>query len=384
MIIGFYCNWSVKPSKEGFYIASIHKAYLDAFKKKSPYFPLILVSNTSPEAINSSDFFVPYSEVMLIPLPAFRNYIKAIFAFLEILKALWMLSRQAEFIYIKTFEPFSWFLALIKRKENVLNYHFVANPFEAIWGKESDSVFTKLFKSALFYPEFHFTCLAAFNNRATGNGPSVRDRIPAYLKLRMKIVIESSLSRNDFLFTDKSIDPKCFRILTVAALKSAKGHKYLFEGLEIFRKKYPGLNIELKVVGDGEDKDEILESSINCNITGVTYFSGHLNGAALKATYEEAEVFILTSLAETGPRVILEAMAMKDFVICTDVGYAREVMSVNGIIQGKLIKPRSAQDVVNSLEWYKNNKEEASRMVQNAFERSQSFTLEGFVENLIY
>lgn len=384
MRLGFYCNWSVKPSKDGFYISSIHKTYLDAFKRvNGSQNPLTLLSNTSDELPDPTESYVPYDDVSLITLPSFKNYIQALKHFPEIFIGLKKLIKLSDFIYIKTFEPFAWILAIIKGKGTILNYHYVANPYEAIWAKETDSVFRKIFKSIIFYPEFHLICMASFLNKASGNGPSILGHIPFYLKRRMRILIESSLQTNEYMDGQK-FQSNEIKILTVAALKSAKGHRYLFEGIKLFLLNHPDTKIQLKIVGDGEDSEIIRNEAYKNGLQDIVIFTGHLNGQKLKEAYLESNVFILTSLAETGPRVVIEAMAMKNFVICSDVGYAKYALTSNNKIQGKVIPIRSSEEVKHSLEWYIQNPLDRNSMIENAFQASKKFTIDNFVKSILH
>jgi glycosyltransferase involved in cell wall biosynthesis len=380
MRIGLYCAWSVKIASNGFYISSIHKKYLDVFRLNFPSSPITLVSNISNAKPTPDEEFVSNENIRLLPLPAFTTYLQSLRYFPKILTALTKLSKECDYIYIKTFEPFAWILALTKSSTTVLNYHFVINPYEAIWGKELDSTLKKVIKSVLFFPEYHLICLSAFANKATGNGPSILRNIPFYLQSKIQILIESSLKECDYLNEEKKTHHNKLRILTVAALKSAKGYSYLFEAIELFRNKYPNEAIELNVVGDGEDKEIIFNAVKEKKLESLVNFHGHLNGEELLKAFKESDIFVLASLAETGPRVVLEAMAMKLFVICSDVGYARSVLTDSNTENGILTRLRRSDDILNALEWYKNNRDEAEKMTQQAFESSKKFSLSSFIK----
>ena len=378
-----YCNWGVKPVNDGFLLPAIHKKYLDEFSKHSSS-RLVLLSIVLPANYASEDLiFVPTKEIELVTLPSFTNYVSAFFHFYTIAKKILHVSKKADFFYIRTFEPFSWIFSLIK-SNSIINYHFISNPFEAIWGNYNDSVIKKIVRSILFFPEFLFICVAAYFNQSTCNGPSVLKHIPFFLRKKIHVTYESTIDEDSFYTLEEKSTSDRVRALSVGYLRHAKGIPFLISGFKLFKEQNPNINIYLTIVGDGESRESIKELIKNYNLNDYIRLSGHLGKDQLKKEYQNHDVLIMPSLSETGPRVILEAMANSLYCISTDVGYVKKLLGgFADNINGKIIKKKSSEDIANSLLWYVENRDDANIQIQEAFKKSQTFTLANFTKEIL-
>jgi glycosyltransferase involved in cell wall biosynthesis len=87
------------------------------------------------------------------------------------------------------------------------------------------------------------------------------------------------------------------------------------------------------IVGDGPEADDLklLVGSLALNPNVI--FHGRVEwGEALFRFYRETDIFLVASCSETGPRVLLEAMATGAAVISTRVGLAEEFLSEESLI----------------------------------------------------
>lgn len=130
-------------------------------------------------------------------------------------------------------------------------------------------------------------------------------------------------------------------IILVASLTPIKGIPYLFKALAKLKEKRQ--DFILNIVGDGTFKNEYEELSDVLALTNFVKFHG------LKTKDELAEImrgcvfFVLPSLWENLPCVLIEAMASGLPVIASDVGGVGEIINeTNGI----LVAPKD----INSLE----------------------------------
>nr|BFD62733.1 hypothetical protein BdHM001_14140 [Bdellovibrio sp. HM001] len=382
MRIGMYCNWGVKRVDGGFYVPAIHEKYLRAFREKANG-SLVLLSKLDTSAVKESDVFIADSDVEILPLPPFKSYLHSIKCLPQIAAGLFHFARKCQYYYIRTFEPFSWLLPFFKRSGAVLNYHFVANPFEAIWGNSKSTLPVKVLRSVVFYPEFFLTCVAAAVSRSSCNGPSVLPRVPFFLRRRMNVVIESTLQESDYFERQFVGECEKIKILSVGYLRYAKGTGDLINALALFKEWVPNAKFILSIVGDGEDRLNLEEMVNSLGLQSEVVFYGHQSGRTLSERYEENDVFVMPSHAETGPRVLLEAMARGMFCISTDVGYVRTVLSYNENLQGIIVEKNSPLEICKALNWYLGHRSEARSMSMNAFEASKRYSMKGFV-NLIF
>jgi colanic acid/amylovoran biosynthesis glycosyltransferase len=97
------------------------------------------------------------------------------------------------------------------------------------------------------------------------------------------------------------------RLLSVGRLTSAKGQWLLVQACAALQREC--IEFELTVVGDGPDRTRLTESVSSQDLQGRVRFTGALNQTEVLAELARADVFVLPSLAEGIPVVLMEAMA---------------------------------------------------------------------------
>jgi glycosyltransferase involved in cell wall biosynthesis len=374
--IGLYCNWSVYLVEGGFYISPIHARYIEQVQQMG--YSVTLLSNVQKERKAGLTFF-SYKDVSLIPLPNFTSYISSIRRVFSIFDGLRNLCRNSDVLYIRTFEPFSWLISLFSSKSQRIHFHIIANPLSAIMGKTSESKLLRCIKVMLFYPEYIATLLVGSQHHLSCNGASVISEVPSFFKHKIKPIIESSLVDGDYK-SHNILQGDQITFLTVCDLRPAKGIDVLIRAYARFNKRYPGKS-ELKIVGDGDIlpnlqllcKEQAVEESV--------MFLGFVPaGKALNSIYRSSDVFVMPSLSETGPRVLLEAMASSLYCISTDVGYAPLLLDGG---KGELISPNSVDALISSMVKVIESPEHCIVGAKKSFDFSKQYTLSKFFETLL-
>jgi glycosyltransferase involved in cell wall biosynthesis len=101
--------------------------------------------------------------------------------------------------------------------------------------------------------------------------------------------------------------PGPLRILSVARLSHEKGIPGLIEAFDLARSG--GLDAELILVGDGPERALLEREVSRRGLVDQVAFRGRQAGAAVRDAFVEADVFVLPSLMEGLPIVLMEAMA---------------------------------------------------------------------------
>lgn len=97
------------------------------------------------------------------------------------------------------------------------------------------------------------------------------------------------------------------KLLCVGRLSSAKAQLVLVQACAGLRDE--GLDFSLRLVGDGPDRAAIEKSIADLDLTDYVHLSGALNQTAVRAHFRSADIFVLPSLAEGIPVVLMEAMS---------------------------------------------------------------------------
>ena len=120
-------------------------------------------------------------------------------------------------------------------------------------------------------------------------------------------VIPDGLDLGRFEPVQRDACPEKVRVLTIGRLIPRKGFQFLIRALPQIIEN-AAHNFEIEVVGDGPYQAELLKLSEDLGVASYINFTGSVPYSELPQKYRDADVFILPSLAEGMPLVVLEAM----------------------------------------------------------------------------
>lgn len=153
---------------------------------------------------------------------------------------------------------------------------------------------------------------------------------------RYKIsVIENGVDDVFFCPSDIKKEDDILKILFVSRLIEGKGLQFVIPKLkdindEVVKKS--SKNIKLLIVGDGPYRETLekltKENGVDCFVS----FEGRKNKDEVRDYYRNADLFILPSLSEGMPNVVLEAMASGLPIVMTPCEGSKELIDGNGII----------------------------------------------------
>lgn len=112
---------------------------------------------------------------------------------------------------------------------------------------------------------------------------------------------------SQFTFTARTTSVNKVKLLCVGRLAAAKGQVLLVQACAQLRDQ--GLGFSLTLVGDGPDRLRIEQTIARLELGSHITLTGALNQEAVKAHLAQADVFVLPSLAEGIPVVLMEAMS---------------------------------------------------------------------------
>lgn len=117
------------------------------------------------------------------------------------------------------------------------------------------------------------------------------------------------------------------KILSVARLTREKGIEYGIMSIHELLKSNPGIDVEYNVVGEGVLRDELKRLSVRLGLEGVVRFLGEMEQIGVAKQMREAHIFLLPSVVEVLPVVLMEAQAVGLPVVATDVGGVSEIVA---------------------------------------------------------
>lgn len=133
-------------------------------------------------------------------------------------------------------------------------------------------------------------------------------------------------------------------IIAVGSLKEEKGFKYLIESFANLIHNNKILNsYRLFIIGDGLLKEELTNLIIKNKLEKNIFLLGHKERDEIVELYNKSEIFVLSSISEGFPKVVLEALACGCKVVATKVGSVPNILKFTKF---ELSEPKN----VNSLE----------------------------------
>lgn len=154
------------------------------------------------------------------------------------------------------------------------------------------------------------------------------------------------------------LDHENFNILAVGNLKRGKGLDLLIRSVAEIR--YQGNKIALRIIGDGEEKDRLLDLALRLGIERqVTLYPAQPN-QVIRQVYKLFDLFALPSWSETFGIVYLEAMDAGIPVIGV------EGQGIDGVVEdgvnGLLCLPKDQASLSDKIRWVMDNREAASEL----------------------
>jgi glycosyltransferase involved in cell wall biosynthesis len=156
------------------------------------------------------------------------------------------------------------------------------------------------------------------------------------------------------------------RLLFVGRLDQAKGIAYLMKAYERFRGPETHLTLVGRMAGNG---------TAFRPYRGLFNHVGHVPRPSLAHIYRQADVFVLPTLLEGMPLVVLEAMASGLPVITTTNG-AGDIVRHN--VDGFVVPTRDVDAIVDGLERLRRDPSLRAQMGRNARQRAQQFTWKAY------
>lgn len=135
------------------------------------------------------------------------------------------------------------------------------------------------------------------------------------------------------------------RLLNVAGLADKKGQAHLLQALATLRPGHPDMSLD--IVGDGELRDSLEARAGRLGLADTVRFHGERSREDVSQLMREADLFVLPSLYENLPCVLIEAMASGLPSVASGVGGVPELLPFEA---GVTVPPADPHALAQAIE----------------------------------
>jgi glycosyltransferase involved in cell wall biosynthesis len=128
-------------------------------------------------------------------------------------------------------------------------------------------------------------------------------------------------------------------VLSIGRLSREKGHRYLIEAVSRIVQASPQVRFQVLITGDGPAVMELKAQVHKGGLDERIKFTGYC--ADTKGLYSIADLFVLPSLSEGSPNVLLESMAARVPIVATNVGGVPEILDDG--VSAVLVPPANSE-----------------------------------------
>nr|WP_320118763.1 glycosyltransferase family 4 protein [uncultured Marinifilum sp.] len=188
-------------------------------------------------------------------------------------------------------------------------------------------------------------------------------------KSKVEVIYNGVYVNNFKLKIQKRLqEGKPFKIVQVSRLiHEVKAQDLVMRALKVCELKYEFKNWTYDIIGTGDSREYLEELAHELNISSKVNFVGQLTRAELYVRLSEYDLFTLPSYREGLGNVIVEAMAAKLPVLCSNIDGPSEIIE-NGK-HGYLFKNKDVNDLAEKIYHISNcyGNEEMIQIVEEAY-----------------
>lgn len=191
-------------------------------------------------------------------------------------------------------------------------------------------------------------------------------------------VVHCGLNPDKFLPAPPNKNP-VFTLLAIGRMVWEKAYEYLIETCRILRDE--GIEFRCLLIGDGPERDKLEKLIEQYDLWQNIELLGVVLQERIQDYYNQADAFILTSVSEGIPVVIMEAMSKQLPVVASDITGIPELVEES--VSGYLVPPKSPQAYADAVKKLIQNPEQCVAMGKKGRQKIQAeFAIDKNIQQL--
>jgi glycosyltransferase involved in cell wall biosynthesis len=209
-----------------------------------------------------------------------------------------------------------------------------------------------------------------------------RELARIYASPRTIEIVSSTVGESEFFFRSDTCQGVAVRILFVGFLRPEKGVEYLLDAVSQLKLGVPWV---LEIAGPTEFPEysrKLANLAATRGIAERIHWSGYVpNGKPLWERMRAADIFVLPTLSEGTPHVLVEARANSLPCISTNVGGVASTVTHG--YDALLVPPKDARSLARAIEAVAGDGELRRAMIRNGLLAARKQTLDRFIGTVL-
>jgi glycosyltransferase involved in cell wall biosynthesis len=318
----------------------------------------------------------------IVEQPFWNTTADSLTHFFGIIRAYWQTCRRADALFVRGMCPYIAMLYLCaKACHKPVCHWIVGDPIALLRSGARNGLLADGLALLYAIQDRFFTRLGRWltDGILICNG---RELALAYSSPRTVEIVSSTVGESEFFPRLDTCQGPVVRILYVGFLRPEKGIEYLLEALPQLGKEIPW---ELEIVGPSEfpEYSRKLDAMATAGgLGGRIRWSGYVpNGKRLWERMRAADVFVLPTLSEGTPHVLVEARANGLPCISTNVGGVPTTVTHG--YDALLVPPKDARALVRAIERIVADGQLRRALIRNGLAAARKQTLDRFIRAVI-
>lgn len=376
--ITMFSGMIFKKYNDKYYCNGAFGRFLDKMSKKYDRIYLCVPVKELDYNGTVNDYNVTSDNLVIQSLPPYNGFIGGLKNSKLIKKAIREHSKHwTTAIYIRWPVPFSKYVYdIAKEKKMMVCFHIVGDTKTIVTNGDKYNGLKK--KLAILYATLNELQMKKMlkNSVALVNGSGLRRLYSS--NNNIKEIRTSTFQKSEIFYRANKIESRV-NILYVGYMRHEKGVPFLLEAINDLNEK--GFDAHITLVGDGDRVTEYKNLASDLNIISKTNFKGHIPlGEALLSEYRSCNIFVLPSISEGTPRVLIEAMASGAAVIATNTGGIP--FTVKNGENGLLVPVENYKEISSSIKYLLENQDSMTKLINNGYKFAEKNTLENHVDEV--
>ncbi|MBV9266497.1 MAG: glycosyltransferase family 4 protein [Acidobacteriaceae bacterium] len=338
------------------------------------------VSHTPPES--STDLPLEASNIEVIEQPFWATSLAALKYPIGITKAYLSTCRRSSDLFIRGMCPYVAFVYLLALFFRLRTCHWiVGDPIAVLRAGERRGGVIDALSLVYAWHDRIATRLGRWLTQGSFicNGDALAH---AYRSPHTFSTVSSTMRADEFYYREDTCSRARVRILFVGYIRPEKGLEYLLKAFALLKARD---RCELQLVGPDqfpEYRKQLDDVAAGCGITDLISWEGYVSyGQPIFERMRSADIFVLPTLSEGTPHVLVEARANGLPCISTTVGGVPS--TVTNEVDALLVPPRDPTALAEAIDRIISDGQLRRQLIRNGLIGARTQTIEQFMQLVV-